>query len=155
MSTAAAHVSRKPASVKTTLYDFIKDNNDVILARTIKRVANRPAASLHEVERGLPLFLTQLSETLRLETSDTPFPTSAMGIAAAAHGKELVEGGYSVSQVVHDYGDICQAITELALEHKAPITVKEFHTLNRCLDLAIAEAVTEHARVMTLQRTSR
>ena len=52
-----------------------------------------------------------------------------------------------MSQVVHDYGDICQAITELALELKAPITVKEFHTLNRCLDTAIAEACTEHARV--------
>jgi hypothetical protein len=63
--------------------------------------------------------------------SDTPFPTSAIGIAAAAHGRELVEGGYTVSQVVHDYGDICQAIAELALEQKAPISVKEFHTLRR------------------------
>jgi transketolase C-terminal domain/subunit len=49
--------------------------------------------------------------------------------------------------VVHDYGDICQAVTELALEQHAPITTAEFHTLNRCLDTAIAEAVTEHGRV--------
>ncbi len=134
-----------------TLYDFIKANHDVILARTSQRVSARtPSAALHEVGRGLPLFLTQVAETLRLETSETPFPTSAIGIAAAAHGKELVEGGYSVSQVVHDYGDICQAITELALEQKAPVSVKEFHTLNRCLDMAIAEAVTEHARVTSL-----
>jgi signal transduction histidine kinase len=52
-----------------------------------------------------------------------------------------------VSQVVHDYGDICQTITALAVEQRAPISVEEFHTLNRCLDTAIAEAVTEHARV--------
>jgi signal transduction histidine kinase len=51
-----------------------------------------------------------------------------------------------VSQVVHDYGDICQTITALAVEQRAPITVEEFHTLNRCLETAIAEAVTEHAR---------
>jgi hypothetical protein len=63
----------------------------------------------------------------------------------------VVEGGYTVSQAVHDYGDICQAITELALEQKAPITVKEFHTLNRCLDTAIAEAVTEQARTVALR----
>ena len=44
-------------------------------------------------------------------------------------------------------GDICQAVTELALEQHAPITTEEFHTLNRCLDTAIAEAVTEHGRV--------
>jgi signal transduction histidine kinase len=48
--------------------------------------------------------------------------------------------------VVHDYGDICQTITALAVEQRAPISVAEFHVLNRCLDTAIAEAVTEHAR---------
>ena len=59
--------------------------------------------------------------------------------------------GFNISQVVHDYGDICQAITEVAVEHHLPITTEEFHTLNRCLDTAIAEAVTEHARI-TAQR---
>ena len=39
--------------------------------------------------------------------------------------------GFTVSQVVHDYGDICQAITELAIEQNAPITTDEFRTLNR------------------------
>jgi signal transduction histidine kinase len=48
-----------------------------------------------------------------------------------------------VDQVVHDYGDLCQAITELAMERDAPFAVSEFHTLNRCLDNAIADAVTE------------
>ena len=55
--------------------------------------------------------------------------------------------GFNISQVVHDYGDICQAITEVAVEQNVPITTEEFHTLNRCLDTAIAEAVTEHARI--------
>ena len=43
----------------------------------------------------------------------------------------------------HDYGDLCQAVTELAHEKEAAITVDEFHTFNRCLDNAIADAVTE------------
>src|SRR6185295_9150122 len=60
---------------------------------------------------------------------------------------ELLALGFTVSQVVHDYGDICQAVTELAIEQNAPITNAEFHVLNRCLDTAIAEAVTEHARI--------
>jgi signal transduction histidine kinase len=58
-----------------------------------------------------------------------------------------------VAQVVHDYGDICQAITEIAVEEHAPITVEEFHTLNRCLDTAIAEAVTEHVRLTSERRS--
>jgi signal transduction histidine kinase len=37
-------------------------------------------------------------------------------------------------------------VTELALEQSLPITTSEFHTLNRCLDNAIAGAVTEWGR---------
>ena len=50
-------------------------------------------------------------------------------------------------------GDICQAITEIALEQHVPLTVEEFHTLNRCLDIAIAEAVTEHSRLIAQRRS--
>jgi signal transduction histidine kinase len=51
-----------------------------------------------------------------------------------------------VNQVVHGYGDLCQAITEIAGEKKAPVSVAEFQTLNCSLDDAIADAVTEYAR---------
>lgn len=51
--------------------------------------------------------------------------------------------GLTVDQVVHDYGDLCQAVTDLAVERDAPFEVDEFRTLNRCLDNAISEAVTE------------
>jgi hypothetical protein len=60
--------------------------------------------------------------------------------------------GFTVSEVVHDYGDICQAVTDLAMETHAPIAIEEFRTLNRCLDDAIAGAVTEHARGQQLDR---
>jgi len=54
--------------------------------------------------------------------------------------------GLTVGQVVHDYGDVCQVVTELAVEQNAPISSQEFRTLNLCLDDAIAGAVTEYAR---------
>ncbi|MEX2147112.1 MAG: HAMP domain-containing sensor histidine kinase, partial [Candidatus Rokuibacteriota bacterium] len=65
---------------------------------------------------------------------------------AAQHGKELLLKGFTVDQVVHDYGDLCQAVTEMAVEQGAPVTADEFRTLNRCLDDAIADAVTEFVR---------
>jgi signal transduction histidine kinase len=68
---------------------------------------------------------------------------SEIGEAAALHGRELLLHGFTVDQVVHDYGDLCQAITDLAFEQSAPIDIDEFRTLNRCLDNAIATAVTE------------
>ena len=51
-----------------------------------------------------------------------------------------------MSQVVHDYGDLCQTITELAVETNAPISTDDFRMLNQCLDEAIAGAVTMYAR---------
>lgn len=63
--------------------------------------------------------------------------------SATRHGNELLLRGFSVDQVVHDYGDLCQAITDLAVELEAPIQTDDFRTLNRCLDNAIAGAVTE------------
>jgi signal transduction histidine kinase len=62
---------------------------------------------------------------------------------AARHGVELERHGFSIAQVVHAYGDLCQAITDLAFELGAPVQVREFRTLNWCLDNAIADAVTK------------
>ena len=131
------------------LHDFINANRDTIIARTRTRSSERPwpSVSAHELENGVPLFLSQLTKTLQSEGAAVPFPAGAIGRSGALHGAELLGLGYDVSQVVHDYGDICQAITELAVEHSAPITTEEFHTLNRSLDTAIAEAVAEHARL--------
>ena len=72
--------------------------------------------------------------------------SSEISRTAARHGRELLKQGFTVDQVVHDYGDLCQAITDLAYERNAPIVVDEYRTLNRCLDNAIAGAVTEFAQ---------
>ena len=135
--------------VRLMLHDFISKNRGELLSRTRAKVSSRPwpSASTHELENGIPMFLTQLSETLRLETGRVPYPDGAIGSTAARHGAELLAEGYTVSQVVHGYGDVCQTITELAVEKDAGIRPEEFHTLNRCLDTAIAEAVTEYARL--------
>ena len=102
------------------------------------------------VDYGVPLFLEQLVETLREEQASTfrtagqPEPTPAhtdIGRAAALHGAELLRRGFRVDQVVHDYGDVCQCVTALAVEREEPISTDEFRTLNRCLDNAIADAV--------------
>ena len=138
-----------------TLHGFLTLNREELIARTRAKVAQRPwpSVSASELEDGIPHFLTQLAETLRLENTDVPFSASAIGSSASRHGSHLLAMGFTVSQVVHDYGDVCQAITELAVEQHATISVEEFHTLNRCLDTAIAEAVTEYGRLR--QATSR
>src|SRR5580700_1366099 len=126
------------------LHEFLTQNRDEIIARARTKVAARsaPRVTEEELKNGVPLFLTQLGETLRLSSRGD----EAMERSAAAHGADLFRMGFTVAQVVHDYGDVCQTVTELADETDAPITTDEFHTLNRCLDDAIAVAVTEYTR---------
>ena len=130
------------------LHELIDLYRDAILVRAREKVKTRVRASSSsdDLDTGVPLFLTQLGELLRLAEAG---PTDDVTIAnsATAHGRNLSALGFTAGQVVHDYGDVCQAITEIALEFGAPISVPEFHTLNRCLDTAIAGAVTEHARL--------
>jgi signal transduction histidine kinase len=140
------------------MHEFLSNNRADLIERCREKVARRPArgATVRQLQNGVPLFLDQLIKTLRVEQTATPMnsrkisgpsggePTfSEIGISAAQHGRQLLELGFSVDQVVHDYGDLCQAITDLAFERDAPFQVDEFRTLNRCLDNAIADAVTE------------
>jgi signal transduction histidine kinase len=128
------------------LYDFITAHREEIIARTRAKVAKRLARkpTKEELRSGVPLFLEQIVETLQRPASVLP---GMMDRSATKHGAAVSGRGYTVAQVVHDYGDTCQAVTELAEEVDAPITAEEFHTLNRCLDNAIAEAVTEYTRL--------
>jgi signal transduction histidine kinase len=92
--------------------------------------------------RGIPLLLDQLVEILIAKQHGG----KAITAGGTTHGGELLQKGFTIGQVVHDYGDVCQATTELAVEHAEPISAEEFQLLNLCLDDAIAAAVTEFAR---------
>lgn len=126
------------------LYEFITLNREEIIRRCRAKVATRPIPppTAAEVDHGVPLFLDQLVDALRLGQSSS----AEMSRTALLHGHDLLRQGFTVSQVVHDYGDICQSITELALETNAPVSTEDFRLLNGCLDSAIAGAVTQYGR---------
>ena len=126
------------------LFEFIDLNRDEIIRRCRAKAALRlsPPPTVNEIDHGVPLFLGQLSRSLQLGVSDS----AEIGDSALLHGRQLKAQGFTVSQVVHDYGDVCQSITELAVETSAPISTEDFRVLNGCLDNAIAGAVTEFGR---------
>jgi signal transduction histidine kinase len=126
------------------LHQFITSQRDQIIARCRERVSTRPqfGNAPPALNSGVPLFLDQLVATLQ-----SPGQSSLeIATSAAIHGHDLLLQGLTVSQVVHEYGDVCQAVTELALEADMPINTADFRTLNRCLDDAIAGAVTVYGR---------
>src|SRR4029453_5676354 len=111
---------------------FLRAHRSAILELTRAKVAKRtaPRPTEEELKDGVPLFLDQLITAL----GRTNGSTAAIGETSARPGADLLRLGFTVGQVVHTYGNICQAVTELAMEYDAAITTDEFHTLNRCLD---------------------
>jgi len=126
------------------LHEFVTANREEIIGRCRKKVTARSpqTKATAETSKGIPVFLDQLVTELLLGLSDSP----AISHAAIQHGDHLLRQGYTVSEVVHDYGDVCQAITEMAVERNTSISSDDFRMLNHCLDDAIAGAVTEYAR---------
>jgi hypothetical protein len=135
------------------LHDFVSTNRAEIIARCRAKISTRPVPRPTEVEleRGVPLFLDQLADTLRLGLDENP----AIAVTAAAHATGLLRGGVTIAQVVHNSGGICQTITELAGEKLVALATSEFRTLTACLDDAIAGAVTEYSRVREYEGTER
>src|SRR4051812_20820520 len=115
------------------LDEFITTHREEIVRRCRAKVAKRslPPPTAVEIDHGVPLFLDQLVAALRAGSHQL---NPEIAASALLHGHDLLRQGFTVSQVVHDYGDICQSVTELALERKASIATEDFRTLNRCLD---------------------
>jgi signal transduction histidine kinase len=136
------------------LHEFLVANRAEILGRSRKKIVARdvPTPTKSELAHGLPLFLDQIIAILRAEKGARGPAHESVSASAALHGGDLLRMGLTVRQVVQDYGSICQSVTEVADELKVAITADEFHTFNRCLDDAVAQAVTtyEHQRDRTV-----
>ena len=114
------------------LHELLTSHRSELIARCRNNAAKRFAPLMIPIalDHGVPLFLQQLVETLRVEQGNPhidvePEPTPAateIGRAAAVHGADLLRLGYTIDQVVHDYGDVCQSVTQLAGEENADIT---------------------------------
>jgi hypothetical protein len=142
------------------LHEFLSSNRATLIERCRSKAALRPVipAPGEAIAHGVPVFLDQVIRTLQLERTHEPAESrkvsglsgggdsgvSEIGVAARRHAHELFQRGFPVDLVVHDYGDLCQAITDLAVEVHVPIEADDFRTLNRCLDNAIANSMTAY-----------
>ncbi|HET6628816.1 MAG TPA: HAMP domain-containing sensor histidine kinase [Woeseiaceae bacterium] len=143
------------------LHEFLTLHRDELIERCKSKAALRFApASAHEavLPNGVPLILDQLIETLRAEHvapmrrnmricggSDASKERPRIDDAASQHGLKLLRNGFPVEEIVYGYGDLCQAVTDLAVERNATIQTHEFRTVNYCLDKAIADALISYS----------
>ncbi len=139
------------------LHLFLSNRRNALLDRCLLKVAQRCDAYTDKAVslQGVPVFLDVLIRTLQVQKRALPVPaggglgragsgltSSGLGHSVKLQGGELSGLGLTHEHVVHSYGDLCQAITELASEHDVDIATEEIVTVNQCLDHAIADAVT-------------
>jgi hypothetical protein len=136
------------------LHDFLTTERDTILM-AVKEMALATQGSRivsRDLDDGGSLFYDEL---IGLMHRDQPFELHAeKGIhtlQSEKRGKEYRRLGYTISEVVSGYGNLCQAITQLATHRGNEITSREFRQLNLSLDTAIAEAVTEYAKARLVE----
>jgi signal transduction histidine kinase len=125
---------------------FITENRDVIEKGSRERFLARlvPKPTEQELNHGIPMLIDQLLETLR--RGEELVPESEIEAVATAYGGRLFSLGFTVSEIVHAYGAMCETVMGLARELGVHFAPSELEVLNRILDVAIAAAVTEHQR---------
>jgi hypothetical protein len=117
------------------LADFIAGNREEIVTRHRSKavITSFPAPLDAERECADLVFIEQLLGALR-NSHDRP---------NVAHRDDNALEARRILPRVIQYQDICQCITDLAMETNAPINVTDFANLDRCFDDAVARAVTE------------
>jgi signal transduction histidine kinase len=109
--------------------DFIVNDRENMLAGCRAKRFRRSATAAQPCN-GIPLFLEQLERTLDAQeqgnralgqhisgaTGGDLSSRAQVGVSATAHGQQLLDLGFTVAQGVHDHGNLCQAITDLAVD---------------------------------------
>ena len=136
------------------LHRFITEHHSEITDRVARRLRMRDSRNAGDVPaRELTMFLDQRSTSLRHRRE--PFAgTSDIAATAMRHGANLMRAGKPATEAVQAYGDVCQAVTELARERGTDISAADFCVFNSCLDHAIGNAVGEHARITEESRAA-
>jgi hypothetical protein len=131
------------------LNDLITSHREQILDRARTKIRSRtsPPVTAAELEQGLPVLLDQFAQFLRGETAPPVSATNAIGGSEIHQANQLLSLQLTLPQVVQDYGDICDAITEVAVRAQLSIPFEELQMLNRCLETAVAEATALGARI--------
>src|SRR6185503_11391134 len=99
------------------LDDFISTHRKEIIDRAQAKVRHRTALRVasEDLINGVPIFLDQLVHILKVQSGRSVSDGPEMAMSATLHGNDLLGQGFTIAQVVHDYGDVCQSVTDLAL----------------------------------------
>lgn len=131
-----------------SLERLISTRREEVLARCLGTLrTRRPGRTDEELLAGLPTFVDELLAALRDPERAPPEPielgSEEAKAAASKHGAARKAAGFTLEDVVHDYGLVCDVIGALAVEARTPLDAREVQVMNRLVDGCIAVALTQ------------
>jgi signal transduction histidine kinase len=129
------------------LHEFIEANRTVLRRSAFAK--SRAKSTSPKTDMALELttgkLLDQLAEHLRVDAGlGGESPSAVMRRDAAKAGLVFSNCG-SASDLVFDYGAVCESVTGLAEEQQVSIAAGEFRTMNMFIDEAVASALDRYA----------
>jgi two-component system, OmpR family, phosphate regulon sensor histidine kinase PhoR len=131
---------------------LIERQRDAVLAQWRQLVRQLPAAQgldAPTLDDHVPALLDELALAFRT-VSDQTIPESVLQGTPPAHGRQRLQDGFDIVEVVAEYNILRGCVYDLAERNNLSLRGKAFHILNRVLDEAIGTAVQTFATQQAL-----
>src|SRR4051812_3116753 len=131
------------------LRQLLTDQRAEILRLFMSEVVNNDLAPAgtgkSQLVDHLPSFLDQIADELDGHAGiGVPRARGAAHHSAKRHGRQRWQLGYDLEAVVREYGVLRQAIIAAARTAACELSLDEVDTLSKCLNVGVAEAVTQY-----------
>ncbi len=126
---------------------LIKREHQALLARWRRQVRELPSArhlDIPTLNDHIPDLLEELAAALQSQ-SDQTIPEAICEGSPPAHGRQRVQDGFDIEEVVAEYNILRDCLHDLAEDNGLSLQGKPFHIVNRVLDGAIGLAVQTYA----------
>ncbi len=135
------------------LANLIKQERQALLARWRQQVRQLPSArqlDIPTLNDHIPELLDELAAALQ-SRSDQTIPEALCEGSPPAHGRQRVQDGFDIEEVVAEYNILRGCLHDLADDHGLSLQGKPFHIVNRVLDGAIGLAMQTYATQRALE----
>ena len=126
---------------------LIRREREDLLARWRRQVKELPSArnmDIPTLNDHVPDLLEELAAALQ-SRSDQTIPEAVCEGSPPAHGRQRVQDGFDIEEVVAEYNILRGCLHDLADDNGLSLQGKPFHIVNRVLDGAIGSAVQTYA----------
>ena len=126
---------------------IIRQERQTLLARWRRQVRELPSArhlDIPTLNDHIPDLLDELAAALQ-SRSDQTIPEALCEGSPPAHGRQRVQDGFDIEEVVAEYNILRDCLHDLADDNGLSLQGKAFHIVNRVLDGAIGLAVQTYA----------